>query len=71
MCVGGATCSCRPGESRDNEKEKCVPTTSIPLVVRVMEYDGEPIQYRTDYSKPDTQAHIEIVDAVKKVSFFM
>ncbi|ULU02771.1 hypothetical protein L3Y34_002395 [Caenorhabditis briggsae] len=66
VCVGGATCACRPGESRDNDKEKCVPVTSIPLVVRVMEYDGEPIQYRTDYSKPDTPAHVEIVDAVKK-----
>ncbi|CAB3402805.1 unnamed protein product [Caenorhabditis bovis] len=65
VCVGGSTCMCRPGESRNGKDEKCVPVTSVPLVVRVLEYDNEPIQYSTDYSKPESPRHVEIVENVK------
>ncbi|CAD6188433.1 unnamed protein product [Caenorhabditis auriculariae] len=66
VCVGGSKCLCRPGEARSSTFEKCVPITSVPLVVRVMEYDGEPLQYSTDYSKPQSPAHVEVVEAAKK-----
>ncbi|VDL87736.1 unnamed protein product, partial [Nippostrongylus brasiliensis] len=66
VCIGGSKCGCRPGESRSSPSEKCVPVTSVPIVVRVIDYDGEPLQYSTDYSKPENPEHVQIVeDAVK------
>uniref|UniRef100_A0A183FQQ6 VWFA domain-containing protein n=1 Tax=Heligmosomoides polygyrus TaxID=6339 RepID=A0A183FQQ6_HELPZ len=66
VCIGGSKCGCRPGESRSNPDEKCIPVKSVPIVVRVIDFDGEPLHYSTDYSKPTSPEHVQIVeDAVK------
>uniref|UniRef100_A0A158QLB9 VWFA domain-containing protein n=1 Tax=Haemonchus placei TaxID=6290 RepID=A0A158QLB9_HAEPC len=66
VCIGGSKCDCRPGESRSSPNDKCVAVTSVPIVVRVIDFDGEPLQYSTDYSKPTSPEHVQIVeDAVK------
>nr|CDJ97533.1 EGF and von Willebrand factor and SEA domain containing protein [Haemonchus contortus] len=66
VCIGGSKCDCRPGESRSSPNDKCVAVTSVPIVVRVIDFDGEPLHYSTDYSKPTSPEHVQIVeDAVK------
>ncbi|VDM72116.1 unnamed protein product [Strongylus vulgaris] len=38
----------------------------VPIVVRVIDFDGEPLQYSIDYSKPNSPEHVQIVDTVVK-----
>ncbi|KAE9418454.1 hypothetical protein Angca_009775 [Angiostrongylus cantonensis] len=66
VCIGGTKCGCRPGESRTNTNEKCIPITEVPIVVRVVDLDDEPLHYSTDFSKPTSPGHVEVVDSFVK-----
>ncbi|KAK5978923.1 hypothetical protein GCK32_010216, partial [Trichostrongylus colubriformis] len=70
VCIGGSKCGCRPGESRSSPNDKCVAVTSVPIVVRVIDFDGEPLHYSTDYSKPTSPEHVQIVEDAVKVNPF-
>ncbi|RCN51669.1 EGF-like domain protein [Ancylostoma caninum] len=66
VCIGGSKCGCRPGEARSSPDEKCIAVTEVPIVVRVIDFDGEPLQYSTDYSRPNSREHVQIVDTAVK-----
>ncbi|KIH55926.1 EGF-like domain protein [Ancylostoma duodenale] len=66
VCIGGSKCGCRPGEARSSPEEKCMAVTEVPIVVRVIDFDGEPLQYSTDYSRPNSPEHVQIVDTAVK-----
>ncbi|CAI4230491.1 unnamed protein product [Auanema sp. JU1783] len=65
VCIGGEKCGCRPGEGRSSPRDICIPVTEVPLVVRVLEFDNEPLHYSNDYSKPGSSGHVEVVESTK------
>ncbi|KAJ1374162.1 hypothetical protein KIN20_036788 [Parelaphostrongylus tenuis] len=66
VCIGGTKCGCRPGESRKSPTEMCIPVIEVPIVVRVVDFDDEPLHYSTDFSKPTSPGHVEVVESFVK-----
>uniref|UniRef100_F1KPJ6 Transmembrane cell adhesion receptor mua-3 n=1 Tax=Ascaris suum TaxID=6253 RepID=F1KPJ6_ASCSU len=66
VCVGGVECSCRPGEARHSNSDKCQPVDKTPLVLRVITRDNEPLVYSSEYGNSDSVPYVEITDRFSK-----
>lgn len=60
VCVGGLRCMCRPGEARNSAADRCQPVEKIPLSIRVLTRDSEPLLYSSEYGNSDNIPYVEI-----------
>uniref|UniRef100_A0A1I7XPS4 EGF-like domain-containing protein n=1 Tax=Heterorhabditis bacteriophora TaxID=37862 RepID=A0A1I7XPS4_HETBA len=66
VCISSSKCGCRPGQARASSDDKCEEVTEVPIVVRVIDFDDEPLHYSTDYSKPSSPENVQVVDSAVK-----
>uniref|UniRef100_A0A183CXX0 EGF-like domain-containing protein n=1 Tax=Gongylonema pulchrum TaxID=637853 RepID=A0A183CXX0_9BILA len=62
VCIGGAYCGCRPEQGRSSPTDKCIPVEKVPIEIRLVSDGSNRLVYSTDYSRPQSQHYVEIVD---------
>ncbi|VDN07984.1 unnamed protein product [Thelazia callipaeda] len=66
VCIGGETCGCRPEQARSSSTEKCINAIRVPIEIRIVKEDENRLLYSSEYSKPESQRYVEIVDKFVK-----
>uniref|UniRef100_A0AC34QH72 Uncharacterized protein n=1 Tax=Panagrolaimus sp. JU765 TaxID=591449 RepID=A0AC34QH72_9BILA len=66
VCVGGSHCECRPGEGRASPDDKCQPIDQIPLSLRVLNRDNQPLYYSSEYGNDKNEAYVEVTNEFEK-----
>ncbi|GMS89863.1 hypothetical protein PENTCL1PPCAC_12038, partial [Pristionchus entomophagus] len=66
VCISGAYCGCRPGQSRASENDVCVTVEKIPMQLRVVTRDRRPLLYSSQYGSEKSPTYVEFVDVFRK-----
>lgn len=66
VCIDGYRCGCRPGESRRAPGQKCARVEEVPVQVRVVSRDKQPLVFSSEYGGPQSPPYVEFVHLFEK-----